>query len=66
MTAQELKETGQKLFKEKQYAAAARLLASAVEATPQDEQVWQELVLAYSWSGEHEKAAEFAKQAIRK
>jgi tetratricopeptide (TPR) repeat protein len=65
MTAQELRETGQKLFREKQYAAAARLLVSAVEASPQDEQVWQELVLGFSWSGEHDKSADFVKQAVR-
>ena len=65
MTLQELKETGQRLFKARQYAEAVPLLKSAAEALQKDETLWQELVLAASWTGQHEQAVEFAKQAIR-
>lgn len=41
------------------------LLKSAAEALPKEEVVWQELVLAASGIQQHEKAVEFAKQAIR-
>jgi tetratricopeptide (TPR) repeat protein len=64
MTAQELKETGQRLFKAGQYTDAIPLLKSAAEAFPEDESLWQELVLAAHHSGQYEQAVEFAKQAI--
>ena len=65
MTAEELKQNGQKLFKERQYAAAVHVLSSAVEHLPKDESLWQELVLSASWSGQHEAAVDFAKSAVR-
>ena len=65
MTAQELKETGHRLFKAGQYTDAIPLLKSAAEAFPNDELLWQDLVMASRDSGQHEQAAEFAKQAIR-
>jgi predicted Zn-dependent protease len=65
MTAQELKETGQRLFKSRQYAEAVPLLKSAAELLPKDEIVWQELVLAASRSGQREQGIEFCKQAIK-
>jgi hypothetical protein len=65
MTAQELRETGQKLFKSRQYAEAIPLLKSAAEAFPKDESIWSDLILAASAGGQHEQAVEFAKQAIR-
>lgn len=65
MTPEELKETGQKLFKAGQYSDAIPLLKSAAEAFLDDESLWQELVLAASGSDQHEEAVEFAKQAIR-
>jgi len=65
MTAQELKETGQRLFKAGQYSDAIPLLKSAAEAFPKDESLWQELVLAAHHGGQNEQAAEFAKQGIR-
>lgn len=65
MTGQEFKEIGQRLFNERQYEAAGRLLARAVESFPSEEQLWQELVLSTSWSGQHDNAVNFAKQAIR-
>ena len=65
MTAQELKETGQRLCKSRQFAEAMPLLKSAAEAFPKDEPLWQELVLAAHHCGQYEQAAESAKQAIR-
>jgi tetratricopeptide (TPR) repeat protein len=65
MTADELKQSGQKLFKERKYAAAVRVLASAVDHFPRDETLWQELILSASWSKQHEMAVEFCKQSIR-
>jgi len=65
MTAQELKETGQRLFKSRQYVEAMPLLKSAAEAFPNDEPLWQELVLAAHHCGHYEQAVESAKQAIR-
>jgi tetratricopeptide (TPR) repeat protein len=65
MTAQELKETGQRLFKSGQFAEAIPLLKSAADALPKDEPLWQELVMAARDSGQHEQAVEFAKLGIR-
>jgi tetratricopeptide (TPR) repeat protein len=65
MTADQLRENGQKLFKERNYAAAVHVLSQAVEAFPKDETLWQELVLSASWSGQHASAVEFAKNAVR-
>lgn len=65
MTAHELKETGQRLFKARQYAEALPLLKSAAEAFPKDENLWSELVLAASRNEQHEQAVELAKLAIR-
>jgi tetratricopeptide (TPR) repeat protein len=64
MTAQELKETGQRLFKARQYAEAMPLLKSAADAFQKDEVLWQELVLAAHHCGQYEQAVEFAKQGI--
>jgi tetratricopeptide (TPR) repeat protein len=65
MTCQESKEIGKKLFKERQYEAAIRPLALAAECFPDKEELWQELILAASWSGQNENALEFVKNAIR-
>jgi tetratricopeptide (TPR) repeat protein len=65
MNPQELKETGHRLFNARQYAAALPLLKSASEAFPNEELLWQELVLAAHHNGQHEQAVEFAKQGIR-
>lgn len=65
MTAQELKETGQRLFKSGQFAEAIPLLKSAAEALPKDEPLWQELVMSARDSGQHGQAVEFAKLGIR-
>jgi tetratricopeptide (TPR) repeat protein len=65
MTPEELKGTGQKLFKSGQYAEAMPLLKSAAEALPNDEALWSELVIAARESGQHEQAVEFAKLGIR-
>jgi tetratricopeptide (TPR) repeat protein len=65
MTPQELKETGQRLFKSRQYAEAIPLLKSATDALPKDEPLWQELVMAARDGGQHEQSVEFAKLAIR-
>ena len=65
MTAQEFKETGQKLLKSGQHAEAISLLKSAAEALPKDESVWSDLMLAAAGNGQHEQAVEFAKQGIR-
>ena len=65
MTAQEDKETGQRLFKAGQYSDAIPLLKSAAEAFPKDESLWLDLVMAARDSSQHEQAVEFAKQAIR-
>ncbi len=65
MTAKELKETGQRLFKAGQYSDAVPLLKLAAEAFPNDESLWQDLILAARNSGQYEQALEFAKQAIR-
>jgi tetratricopeptide (TPR) repeat protein len=61
MTAQELKEAGEKLFNAHRYAEAVPLLKSAAEAFPTDEHLWQELVFAANG----DQAIDFAKQAIR-
>ncbi|MBN2594853.1 MAG: tetratricopeptide repeat protein [Sedimentisphaerales bacterium] len=66
MTEEEIKESGQNLFKAGQYSDAIPLLKSAVEAFPEDECLWQELVLAAHYNEHYEQAVEFAKQAIRK
>ena len=65
MTAQESKETGQRLFKSRQYAEAIPLLKSAAEIFPKDETLWQELVMSCRDTGQHEQAVEYAKQAVR-
>lgn len=65
MTAQESKETGQRLFKSRQYAEAIPLLKLAAEAFPKDETLWQELVMSCRDSGQHEQTVEFGKQAVR-
>ena len=65
MTAQESKETGQRLFKSRQYAEAIPLLKSAAEVFPKDETLWQELVMSCRDSGQQEQAVEFGKQAVR-
>jgi len=65
MTAPELKETGQRLFEAGQYTDALPLLKSAADAFPEDELLWQQLVLAAHYSGEYQQAVEFAKQGIR-
>lgn len=65
MTAHESKEAGQRLYKAGQYAEAMPLLEVAAEASPKDENLWQELVLAAHYSGQFEKSVEFAKQAVR-
>jgi Tetratricopeptide repeat len=59
------KETGERLFKSRQYGEAIPLLKSAADAFPQDEGLWQELVMAARDYGQHEQAVEFAKLAIR-
>ncbi|MGA2092277.1 MAG: tetratricopeptide repeat protein [Sedimentisphaerales bacterium] len=66
MTPQEVKENGQRLFKDGQYADAIPLLKSAAEVFPNDESLWQELVLAAHYGGQYEQAVEFAKQGIFK
>ena len=65
MTAQELKETGQKLSKSGQFAEAIPLLKSAADALPDDESLWGELVVAARDSGQDGQAIEFAKLGIR-
>jgi tetratricopeptide (TPR) repeat protein len=65
MTCQEFKQIGQKLFHERQYEAAVRPLTLATESFPDKEELWQELILAARWSGQHESAVEFCKKAIR-
>jgi tetratricopeptide (TPR) repeat protein len=65
MTVQELKETGLRLCKSRQFAEAMPLLKSAAEAFPNDEPLWQELVLAAHHCGQYGQAVESAKQAIR-
>jgi tetratricopeptide (TPR) repeat protein len=65
MTCQEFKQIGQKLFNERQYEAAVRPLTLATESFPNKEELWQELILAAKWSGQHESAVEFCKKAIR-
>ena len=65
MTPNEIKETGQKLFKAEQYSDALPLLKSAAEAFPKDESLWRDLLFAASWSGQHQQAVEFAKEGIR-
>lgn len=64
MTAQELKETGQRLFKAGRYPDAIPLLKMAAEALPKDEPLWQDLVLAAHYGGQYGQSIEFAKQAI--
>ena len=66
MTIEESKKTGQRLFKSRQYAEALPLLKLVAEALPEEEENWQEAVLAASWSGQHQSAVAIAKQAIRR
>ena len=65
MTPNEVKDTGQRLFKARQYPEALPLLRSATEAFPKDEVLWRELVLSASRTKQHDQAAEFGKQALR-
>jgi hypothetical protein len=39
-------------------------LALAAESFPNEEELWQELILAAWWSGQHESAVDFGKKAI--
>jgi tetratricopeptide (TPR) repeat protein len=65
MTAQESKETGQRLFKSRQYTEAIPLLKLAAETFPNNETLWQELVLAAHHCAKYGEACESAKQAVR-
>jgi hypothetical protein len=64
MTPEETKEAAERLLAARQYSEAISLLKSATEAFPADESLWQKLVLAASWGGQHDQAVEFANQAI--
>lgn len=65
MTALEMKDTGRKLFQARQYAEAVPLLKAAAAELPQDEVLWQELVLAASWTQQHLASVDFCKSALR-
>ncbi len=60
MTDQELKLTGQKLFKDRHFPEAIPLLKLATEAFPNDLSVWRDLVLAASSMTRHDEAVEYA------
>lgn len=64
MEPEELKETGQRLFHAGQYSNALPLLKSAVDAFPEDESLWMDLVQAARNSGQFEQAIDLTKQAI--
>ncbi len=66
MVSQDLRENGHRLFKAQRYLEALPLLESATESYPEDESLWQELVLSASWGGQHEQAMAFAMQAIQR
>jgi tetratricopeptide (TPR) repeat protein len=65
MTPEEAKEAGRKLFRDRRYREAVPLFGLAVDAFPEDESLWQELVPATHHAGQYEQAIEFSKQAIR-
>jgi hypothetical protein len=46
MTPQQLKETGNQLYKESKFTEAIPFLKSAAEALPDEELIWQQLTLA--------------------
>jgi tetratricopeptide (TPR) repeat protein len=64
MTAEEIKDRGQRFFKAGQYSDAIPLLKSAAESYPHDESLWTKLVLAAHNCGQYEEAVLFAKRAI--
>lgn len=64
MDPQDLKLTGRRLFRERQYAAAVPLLQQATSFFPDDEQLWQEAILASSWTKQKALAVSLAKQAV--
>ncbi|HRV09547.1 MAG TPA: tetratricopeptide repeat protein, partial [Acidobacteriota bacterium] len=65
MTPEETADAGRRLYKAGQYAEAIPLLESAVEAFPEDETLWADLVRAAHHNGQSAQAVEFSKQAIR-
>ncbi|HEY4416723.1 MAG TPA: tetratricopeptide repeat protein [Verrucomicrobiae bacterium] len=65
MSPQEIRETGRRLLKSRQYAEAIPLLKSAANSFPEDGILWRELVTAAKDFGQIESAIEFAKQAIQ-
>jgi tetratricopeptide (TPR) repeat protein len=64
MTSEEAKEAGRRLFHQQRHTEAVPLLELAVDAFPEDESLWQELVLGAHHCGQYEQAVEFAKQGV--
>lgn len=65
MTAQELKSSGQKLFKERHFAEAIPLLKLAAEAFTEDVSLWRDLALAATSVARHDEAIEYATQGTK-
>ncbi len=65
MPAGEGKNTGQSLYAARRYAEALPLLMAAAQAAPGDQSLWQQAILAASWTGAHAQAADLAQQALR-
>lgn len=53
------------LLKEHRYNDAKRLLTSVLQKLPEEKLLWEYLVYAACYSGEHREAVDFANQAIR-
>ena len=64
MKAKEFKETAERLCDASQYQDAIPLLISAVEAFPENQGLWIDLVLAARKCRQHEQGVEYAKRGI--
>jgi tetratricopeptide (TPR) repeat protein len=64
MPNNETSASGKSLYAAQRYAEALPLLMASARATPNDELLWQQAVLAASNTGSHGQAVELARQAL--
>jgi cytochrome c-type biogenesis protein CcmH/NrfG len=64
MPVGEGKNAGQSLYAARRYTEALPLLMAAAQAAPGDQSLWQQAILAASWTGAHTQAADLAQQAL--
>ncbi len=65
MTTADLKLKGRQLYSERRYSEAIPLLKEATDGASEDENLWQQLVLANHLAGHFEQAAIVAKQGLQ-